>query len=67
MGRKGVSKRKPSQNKSKIQAAGAANDSVSAMVHTESESGKGGEPMKSGFATKNDLKDSSNQKNKSKK
>jgi len=64
MGRKGVSKRKPSQNKSKEPSTGAASGNVSSLIHaTEVQPAK---TPDTGYSTRSSGKTSSDRKNKSK-
>jgi len=65
MGHKGVSKRKPSQNKSKESSTGAASGNVSSLIHSAE-----AQPAKApdtGYSTRSSGKTSSDRKSKSKK
>lgn len=63
MGRKGVSKRKPSQNKSNSNANGGAGNSVSSVVHaSESKPVNTFDTGKDGHTTKGGTKPGSDRK-----
>ena len=63
MGRKGISKRKPSQNKSKSNSDGGAGNSVSSVVHaSEGKSGNTFDTGKSERAGKGTAKSGSDRK-----
>jgi hypothetical protein len=67
MGRKGVSKRKPSQKKSK-ELVGEQNSNVSSLVHDSgSMPEEPNKTLKTGFSTKSDQKSTADGKFKSKK